>query len=61
MTWTVILFDGHIYTSSGFHGSHDQHVAMKEVTEKFRLGLVTGARRWVVALVPGDHPVYTHE
>ena len=63
MTWTVILFDGYTYTSSRFQGPHDRHVAMKEATEKFREGWTpdSGSPQWVVALVPGEQPVYTRE
>jgi hypothetical protein len=57
MTWTVILYDGTRYSTKLFHGSPDVHVAKKEACEKF--GTFWAPSKKVIALIPGDHPVYS--
>jgi len=57
MTWTVILYDGALYSKERFHGSPDVHIAKKEASEKFST-FWTPCKK-VVLLIPGDHPVYS--
>jgi len=57
MTWTVILYDGALYSKERFHGSPDIHMAKKEASEKFST-FWTPCKK-VVLLIPGDHPVYS--
>jgi len=57
MTWTAILYDGMRYTYNSFHGSPDVAIAKQEAVERFATFWAPSKR--VVALVPGDHPVYS--
>ena len=59
MTWTVILYNGDIYLKQKFYGANDSQDALKEAQEKFGRFWPPGVN--VVALVPGDHPVYLNE
>jgi hypothetical protein len=59
MTWTAILYNGDTYRRQIFYGPIDSKNALKEAQEKF--GHFWPPAVNVVALVPGDHPVYLNE
>tara|TARA_R110002020_G_scaffold50835_5_gene143951 strand:+ start:961 stop:1182 length:222 start_codon:yes stop_codon:yes gene_type:complete len=59
MTWTAILYNGDVYIKQIFYGANDSQEALKEAQEKFGRFWPPGVN--VVALVPGDHPVYLNE
>jgi len=59
MTWTAILYNGDTYIKQTFYGDNDSQKALKEAQEKFGRFWPPGVN--VVALVPGDHPVYLNE
>jgi len=59
MTWTAILYNGDVYIKQTFYGANDSQRALNEAQEKFGRFWPPGVS--VVALVPGDHPVYLNE
>ena len=59
MTWTAILYNGDTYLKQKFYGANDSQDALKGAQEKFGRFWPPGVS--VVALVPGDHPVYLNE
>ena len=59
MTWTAILYNGDVYIKQIFYGANDSQEALKEAQKKFGRFWPPGVN--VVALVPGDHPVYLNE
>ena len=56
MTWTAILYNGDVYIKQIFYAPHDNHKAIKEAQTKFGQSAIN-----VVAVIPGDHPVYLNE
>jgi hypothetical protein len=66
MTWTAILYNGDTHFKQVFYGSHDSREAIKEAQTKFGQfwppGVdVTLTRVNVVAVIPGENPVYINE
>jgi len=66
MTWTAILYNGDTHFKQVFYGSHDSREAIKEAQAKFGQfwppGVnVTLTRVNVVAVIPGENPVYINE
>jgi hypothetical protein len=56
MTWTAILYNGDTHFKQVFHGPHDSHKAIKEAQTKFGQSAIN-----VVAVIPGENPVYINK
>jgi hypothetical protein len=59
MTWTAILYNGDTHFKQVFHGAHGAREAIKEAQTKF--GQFWPPAVNVVAVIPGENPVYINE
>ena len=62
MSWTVILVnDNNKISYINEHAPHDRRIALKNIEAKHgTFGRKVGGK-YVIAIVPGNHPVYSGE
>ena len=62
MTWTVIQKnDTGTIKSSVVNAPHDTKVAWEEICKNLNDNLCIADRYYVIAIVPGSHPVHTSD